>query len=200
MRLGVFRVTPATFEHTWLVATAATVLHRDLPGWRVIGERELKALELEHSQLFASADAGPIGGGTMVHRPDLALVSPSGRVVAVEVERSVKERPRLRKICRGWARARHVSRVYYLASPSAGRSLRRALEAVGAGDRVAVLELEDLAGLVARERTMELAHAAEGAVEPARDGAPRTVREIPAFGKPTCSRGRRSTKEAHRSS
>lgn len=91
----------------------------------------------------------------MLHRPDLALVSPSGRVVAIEVERSIKAPGRLRAICRGWARARHVSHVYYLATEPAGRAVRRAIDATRAHDRIAVLASADVAGLAARELARE---------------------------------------------
>lgn len=154
-RLGVMRLSPGGFEHAWNVASVAVALHRELPRWRLLGEREIRALELEDRELLASASVGERGGRPMLHRPDLALVSPSGRVVAIEVERSIKAPGRLRAIARGWARARHVSRVYYLATEPAGRAVSRAVDAVGARDRVAVLASGDVTGLAARELARE---------------------------------------------
>jgi hypothetical protein len=150
-RLSVFVVRPGGFEHAWQVASVAVALHRQLPGWRVLSEREVKAFEVGEGRLLGSARVGSIGSTPMLHRPDLAVISPSGRVVAVEVELSVKAPPRLVRICRGWARARHLSHVYYLAAPAAGRAVRRAVESVKAQDRVSVLSVEDVASLAAGE-------------------------------------------------
>ncbi|HTZ87828.1 MAG TPA: hypothetical protein VMB05_14270, partial [Solirubrobacteraceae bacterium] len=89
-----------------------------------------------------------IGGGIRVqqlHRPDMAILAPSGerkRPVAVEVELTVKAPRRLAAICRAWARSRHVDGVLYLAPPDVERALLRAILAVRASDRVAVIPLE----------------------------------------------------------
>lgn len=154
-RLTVARITPGGFEHAWQVATTAVALHGALPEWRLLGEREIRALEIDEGKLIASARLNGRGDMAPLHRPDLALVSPSGRVVAIEVERAVKAPARLRSICRGWARARHVSCVYYLAAPPAGRAVSRAVDAVRAQDRVAVLASGDVTGLAARELARE---------------------------------------------
>ncbi len=111
-RLGVHQVRPGGYEHAWEVAQAAVELHRGLPGWEAISEREIRAHERDEGELLASARVGELPGGRpALHRPDLALRSPRGRLVAVEVELSVKARARLVAICRGWARARHVDDV-----------------------------------------------------------------------------------------
>lgn len=150
--LPVFRVRPSGFEHAWRVTSVAVALHRELPGWEVWGEREIKAHELaSDGRLFASARVGSIGSVPMLHRPDLAVVSPAGRVLAIEVELSVKAPARLVRICRGWARASHLAHVYYLATPSAGRGVKRALLATQVGDRVTVLALNEVHRLAASE-------------------------------------------------
>jgi hypothetical protein len=154
-RLGVYRVSPGGYEHDWQVATAAVGLKRELPDWRQLGEREIKALEIEDRRLLASVHIGGIGSKALLHRPDLALISPSGSVVSVEVERSIKSPSVLGRICQGWARARHVDHVYYLATPEAARAVNRALERVKATDRVTVLDLEDVAGLAAHTLARE---------------------------------------------
>jgi len=144
-RLGVYRVSPGGFQHAQEVATAAVALHRVLPaGWRVLSEREIRLQESDEDELVASAKLGELPGGKpALHRPDLALISPEGRVVAVEVELSVKAPRRLAAICRAWARARHISAVYYLATPAAARAVQRAISETRAEDRIVVLPLGD---------------------------------------------------------
>jgi hypothetical protein len=150
--LGVFRVGPGGFEHAWKVAGVAVALSVGLPGWRVLSERELRWCEREQQELVGSVRVGRfVGAAAALHRPDLVLIAPGGRVVAVEVELSVKARSRLLVICRGWTRARHVDAVYYLATAAAAGAVARAVAQTRAGDRVAVLALGDGRELVARE-------------------------------------------------
>lgn len=124
-RLGVYRVGPGGFRHAQELATVAVALDRVFPDWRMLSERELR-LEESAGGLVASARlAERPGGGPLLHRPDLALVSPSERTLAVEVELSLKAPRRLAAICRGWARARHVDHIYYLALPAPARAVAR---------------------------------------------------------------------------
>jgi hypothetical protein len=151
-RLGVHQVRPGGYEHAWEVAQAAVALHHGLPGWEVISEREIRAHERDEGELLASARVGELPGGRpALHRPDLALRSPRGRLVAVEVELSVKARARLATICRGWARARHVDGVYYLACPQAARAVSRAVRETRAEEQITVLALGETAALLAAE-------------------------------------------------
>jgi hypothetical protein len=151
-RLGVYKVSPGNFEHSQQVARVAVALNWGFPGWEILSEREIRVEESDHGGLLASARVGELpGGGAALHRPDLALVSKDGRVLAVEVELSVKASHRLTGICRGWARARHVSHVYYLAAPAAARAVSRAVKETRAEDRVTVLALQDVAGLAGIE-------------------------------------------------
>jgi hypothetical protein len=147
-RLGVFRVGPGAFEHAWQVAQAAVELHCAMPGWNLLSEREIRAVEADGEGLFASAQ---VGGDERkgLHRPDLVLLSPEGYVVAVEVELSTKSASRLQAICRGWARARHVDGVCYLAAPGPARAVERAMSKTRAGDRVRVFGLDDVRSLAA---------------------------------------------------
>jgi hypothetical protein len=152
-RLGVYRVGPGAFQHAREVATAAVALHAGLPGWGVLSEREIRAVESERGELVASVRVGELPGGRpALHRPDLALVSPDGRVLVVELELAVKARRRLAGICRALARARHVAHAYYLAARTVVGAVSRAVAETRAGDRITVLELGDVAGLVAAER------------------------------------------------
>jgi hypothetical protein len=150
--LPVCPVTPGTFEHTWQVAGAAAALARDLSGWQVWSERELRWHEREERKPLVSARVGTKGERDLLHRPDLALISPQGRVVAVEVELTTKARPRLVKICRGWARARHVDAVYYLAEAQVAAAVGRAVREAWAEDRVWVLGLGEAGAVIEREQ------------------------------------------------
>jgi hypothetical protein len=151
-RLGVYRVGPGGFEHAQEVATAAVALHDGGPGWEVLSEREIRTAESGTGKLLASVRVGELPGGRpALHRPDLAAISPDGRVLAVEVELSVKAPRRLAAICRGYARARHIERVYYLAAPAAGRAVSCAVAETRAEDRITVLALRDVESLVQAE-------------------------------------------------
>jgi hypothetical protein len=150
-RLGVCRVRPGGFEHAWQVAQAAVELHHAMPGWEVLSEREVRSIETDGGKLFGSAQVGQLSGHPMLHRPDLVLVSSGACVVPVEVELSIKSAPRLAAICRGWARARHIDRVYYLAAEGPGRAVQRAVRATKAADHVRVLSLDDVPSLAAEQ-------------------------------------------------
>ncbi len=151
--LGIYRVGPGGFQHAQQVATAAVGLQTGLPAWEVLSEREIRAAESDRGELVASVRVGELPSGRpALHRPDLAAISPEGRVVAVEVELSVKAPQRLARICRGFARARHLDRTYYLAAPAAARAVSRAVAETRAEDRITVLALGDVAGLVVAER------------------------------------------------
>lgn len=147
-RLGVYRVSPGGFQHAQEVATAAVALHHALPGWEVLSEREIRVQESEEGELIASARLGELPGGRpALHRPDLALVSPDGNVVVIEVELSIKAPRRLAAICRAWARARHISGVYYLAAPAVARAVQRAIAETRSEDRIVVLPIDQPAAL-----------------------------------------------------
>lgn len=148
-RLGVYRVGPGGFQHAQQVAATAVALHRGLPDWEVLSEREIRAAESERGELVGSVRVGELPGGRpALHRPDLAAVSPDARMLVVEVELSVKAPRRLAAICRGYARARHIDRVYYLAATQAAKAVGRAVAETRSEDRISVLALGE-AGLLA---------------------------------------------------
>lgn len=153
--LGLGRVRPGGFEHAWQVVQIAVELYLSLPGWEILSERELRAIEADSDELFASVQVGQVSGHPLLHRPDLVLASPGTRIVPIEVELSVKSSSRLAAICRGWARARHINSVYYLAAPGPGRAVQRAVRAANATDRVNVLSLGDVPLLCAGESARE---------------------------------------------
>jgi hypothetical protein len=142
-RLGIYRVSPGGFQHAREVAAAAVALHRCLPAeWEILSEREIRVHESDEDELLASAKLGESPGGrAALHRPDLALITPEQNVVAVEVELSVKAPRRLAAICTAWARARHISAVYYLAPPAVARAVQRAIAETRTEDRVVVLPI-----------------------------------------------------------
>jgi hypothetical protein len=152
-RLGIYRVGPGGFQHAREVATAAVALQRAFSAWRMLSEREIRVEEAESGRPFASAKLGELPGGRPVlHRPDLAVVSPDGHVIAVEVELSTKAPRRLEAICRGWARARHLAAVYYLAAPAVEGGLQRAIAQTRAGDRISVIPIAQTGDLGSPER------------------------------------------------
>ncbi len=148
--LGVPRIGPGSFRHACELARVTVELARGLPGWRVLSERELRAEEARRDGLLGSVWVGQ--GARRLHRPDLVLISPAGRVAAVEVELSLKAPRRLESICAAWARARHVDAVYYLAPALPGRGVMRAVARARAEHAVRVLGPADSGTLIALER------------------------------------------------
>jgi hypothetical protein len=150
-RLGVQRVGAGAFEHAAEVARVAAELHRALDGVEILSERLIRALEAESGELLASVRLGELPGGRVaLHRPDLALRLQSD-VVAIEVELSAKAPRRLEAICRGWARARHLAHVYYLAPPNVARAVEGVIARVWAADRINVLPLDGVDALAAED-------------------------------------------------
>lgn len=151
--LNVLKVCATQFEHGWRIADAAVALAAAPPDWQVLSEREIRWRERERRELLASARVGSRAGDVpALHGPDLALLSPTGRVVAIEVELSVKVPRALVTICNGWARARHVDAVYYLASPRAARAVGRAVKKTHAEDWITILPLGQTAEVLRLER------------------------------------------------
>jgi hypothetical protein len=147
-RLGVYRVSAGGFAHAAELANVAVEFFLALPQWGQMSERELRIAEGDEGKLLASVKLGELPGGRpALHRPDLALIGRDNRVLAIEVELSIKAPRRLQAICRAYARARHLAHVYYLATPAVARAVCRAVAEVRAEDRVAVLALDDVAGV-----------------------------------------------------
>ncbi len=67
------------------------------------------------------------------------------------------------EICRGWARARHIDRVYYLATPKTARAVKRAASAANAADHVRVLALDDIPTLAEEVCDQVAAHRCDDA-------------------------------------
>ncbi|HEX3691947.1 MAG TPA: hypothetical protein VHU13_01280 [Solirubrobacteraceae bacterium] len=158
-RLGGCSLGPGGFEHAWQLAQVAVWLELALPGWRTVSEREIRAVEAAEERPFASARVGTIADRATWHRPDLALSDLQGRTVAVEVELSIKSAARLAAICRGWARARHVHHVYYLATAGPARAVARTVRAIQATDYITVLGLDGVPRLAAELEPQSSLHA-----------------------------------------
>ena len=153
-RLGSWPYVLQGFDHAWQTAQVAVELMRGLPEWGVLSAREIAAIEADSGEPFASVRIGE-AGHRMAHLPALVLCSPLARVVPVEVEPRLGTASSLLSVCRGWARARHVSRVYWLAQVGPGLAVHRAVRDARASDRVTVLELDDVSLLVASECARE---------------------------------------------
>jgi hypothetical protein len=138
------RVNAGNAVHTLACVRAAASLQRCYPAHTIVGERELRRRELSSGRTLASVQLAG-GGGRQLHRPDLVLVGPDGRVdAAIEIELTVKAPRRLVEICRAWELSREVAGVVYLAPASVRRALDRAIERAGA-ERIVVLPLDSLA-------------------------------------------------------
>lgn len=61
----------------------------------------------------------------------------------------MKARARLQAICTGWARARHIRGVYYLAASAAAGALTRAVHETRSQERITILALDDTRALAA---------------------------------------------------
>ena len=137
------RVSAGGARHAVVCSLVAAELRHRFPGYRVIGEAELRREERSAGSLLASA--APSARALATHRPDLALLRDGGRAaIAVEVELTVKSPRRLAAICLAWARARHLAGVLYLAPEGVRPALGRAIDESRSGGRIAVVALETL--------------------------------------------------------
>lgn len=152
-RLGVFHVTPAGFAHAREVGAAAAAIAVGSPTRQLLGEREIRQLERELNRPVASIRVGrEFGLDGARHLPDLALVAPDGSCVPIEVELSMKAPRRLDRILTGYARARHVSHVYYLSDGAAARGVERAVARTRSHDRIRVIPVHSVKALIAQEQ------------------------------------------------
>ncbi len=123
---------PATYEHQVEAASLAIALEREFAPDRVVTEREIRSLDTgrERPELAVRLPGAPRGRYPRLHFPDLAVLGADerGRPLAVELERSVKARARLRAIVRAYVGARHVAGARYYADGAAERAVRAAVE------------------------------------------------------------------------
>jgi hypothetical protein len=127
------RVSAASARHAVACCEVAAALAAVYPDRLVLGEPAVRRLERQ------------LGRSLSGHRPDLLLVDRRApKLVAVEVELTVKAPERLLAICRGWARSRAVAGTIYVAAEPVLAPLTRAIESLGAEDRIALLPISEL--------------------------------------------------------
>jgi hypothetical protein len=140
--LPLAEVSAATAPH-WLrcASIARLLVEREFYENEVFSERDLRLSEQFYGRPLASAKVGELpSGGPRYHRPDLAVIS-SDRVIAIEVELSLKAPRRLEAILRGWRRAAEVAEVrYYCAPGSVTRGLQRAVSRTATDEKVRIFE------------------------------------------------------------
>lgn len=137
------RITPALLTHWVACADVGIWAERRWGPGAVTYERELRLMEQIEGKPVASAVVGRRpDGASQLHRPDLAVSGESERPIAIEVELTPKAPARLRRIMRGWRKARNVERVIYLAAPGeTRRAVDRAIRLEHADGRVQVVDL-----------------------------------------------------------
>ena len=138
------RVSAAGFAHLQACARVAVALQQRHPRALVAGERELRLAERRAGTAVASVELGAARRARPVlDRPDLVLFGERGPI-AIEVELTTKAPARLREIVRAWARCRLVQCVVYVSPPATARAVARAIDAMRAHDRVALVQLGEL--------------------------------------------------------
>lgn len=173
---GVYVATRAGLRLAGLELPAASVdircFHHDRALLDLALDLEAKGAELVTEREMRHHDEGAKGrvgesrygivlpGGAEhggLHYPDLIILPAdpeSGGVVAVEVERTAKNRARLERILAGYARARHVAEArYYVPSRRIADYLGRTARAVGADPIVNVVEWDGWSGLPEEARS-----------------------------------------------
>ncbi len=124
------RIDIRTYAHDVELTSVVVELERELGPERVRTEREMRATDTAlggrppEEQQFAVPLSGARGqlqltpaGFPRLHFPDCAVVGASGEaddeVLAIELERTAKGRPRLRRILAAYVGARHIAAVRY---------------------------------------------------------------------------------------
>lgn len=140
--LKVAAVSPASVDHWLRCASMALLLGERYGKPSILSERELRLAEQVEGREIFSARLGELpNGAPRLHRPDLAILGEDGPV-AVEVELTPKGPRRLERLIRAWRRASWVAEVHYYCEPGiTRRAVGRAVEKVGAEERVRVLEV-----------------------------------------------------------
>lgn len=145
------RIALAQVPHALISATLATQLEPQLKAHRLLTDREHRAAENAAGQPLGSAITGPLNYGlSRLHRPDFVLAANSSeRLVAIEIELTLKTRARLERILRGYLRNRNVAEIRYYARQSVADAVKRAARATGADG---ILELAPLPSPAMRGR------------------------------------------------
>jgi DNA-binding MarR family transcriptional regulator len=123
----------------WLAARGGTFG----PTREVIGERRLRSHDasVQEAHQLLGVRLGGVGprGADRIHYPDLLLVTPEGRRIAVELELSWKGPSRTERILAGYGADPGVAAVLYLVeNRTVGRSVEAAARRVGIQDLVQI--------------------------------------------------------------
>jgi hypothetical protein len=117
------------------------------PLREVLGERRLRSSDASAERRgdpygVRLGGVGP-GGRERLHYPDLLLIDPGGRRIALELELSSKGRPRREKILAGYAADARVDVVLYLVRDGRiGRSIQKSARRLGISPLVHVQRVE----------------------------------------------------------
>jgi hypothetical protein len=127
-----------TYRHDVELSSLVTELEREFGPERVVSEREIRAIDTpglrqepdyrpRFGVLVGGVGPAPLtpAGHPRVHYPDVAVVGANSvGTLAIELERTLKGRTRLRSILRSYVSARHLKRVrYYATRPETARQL-----------------------------------------------------------------------------
>jgi hypothetical protein len=135
------------YRHDVGVAWLWLAAHRGVFGSvaDVIGERRLRSHDMTNPEEPYSVRLGAhdAEGRERRHYPDLLLVDPHERRLALELELSPKQKSRREEILAGYGADRRLDGVVYLVEDNAhgrsiGRSVRTTAHALGLADRVHV--------------------------------------------------------------
>jgi hypothetical protein len=113
------------------------------PTGRIVSEREMRSCDGADSggrDPFGVrlGGVGP-GGRERLHYPDLLLVGPAGRRVALELELTSKGRARRERILAGYAADARIDSVLYLVDqPPVARAIRTSVSRLAIGGRIRV--------------------------------------------------------------
>ncbi len=125
------------------------------PFERLVSEREMRSQDEREAASSANRFGVPVegydrSGRQRVHYPDVLIVGPDARRVAVELELSVKGRRRLERILVGYRGEPLIRRVVYLTNSGVvARTLRSVVQEVGASQ---LIEIQALPLASARDR------------------------------------------------
>jgi hypothetical protein len=111
------------------------------PVQQIVSEREMRSRDGTSGRRanpfgVRLGGVGP-GGRQRLHYPDLLLVGPRGRRVALELELTSKGRARRERILAGYAADGRIDSVLYLVDrPATARAIRGSASRLGISDRV----------------------------------------------------------------
>jgi hypothetical protein len=152
-----------TYWHDLELSGLVTELEREFGRERIVTEREIRALDTPGLRqqpdyrprvgvLLIGSGPRPLtpAGYPRVHYPDAAVIAvdDSECVLAIELERAVKGRTRLRSILHAYIAARHIRQVrYYATRPETARLLEEEIDKLRAANlfELHLSRVEDLA-------------------------------------------------------